>query len=86
MEGNAFWFKECNMHFFGIMAKVFKDWIDQFLKVFVDDINIHNNDWKDHLDHMKMVFERMWDVNLKLNLGKCCFGAKEITFLRHVVN
>jgi hypothetical protein len=68
------------------MEEDFKDWIDQFLKIFVDDVNIHNNVWKEHLDHLKMVLKRMWDANLKLNPGKCCFGAREIAFLRHVVN
>ncbi len=28
--------------FLTTMAKVFKDWNNQFLKVFVDDVNIHN--------------------------------------------
>ncbi len=28
------------------MAKMFKDWTDQFLKVFVDDVNIHSQTWK----------------------------------------
>jgi hypothetical protein len=26
------------------MAKVFKGWINQFLNIFVDDVNIHNSD------------------------------------------
>jgi hypothetical protein len=68
------------------MAKVFKGWINQFLKIFVDDINIHNSDWSDHLDHFRFVFEKLRCVNLKLNPGKCCFETKEITFLNHVVN
>jgi hypothetical protein len=54
--------------------------------MFVDDVNIHNSDWNDHLDHLRLVFQRLRFVNLKLNLGKCYFGAKEIIFLGHVVN
>jgi len=68
------------------MVDVFKDWTDQFLKIFVDDVNVHNNYWKDHLNHLRMFFDRLKLVNLKLNPGKCCFKAKEITFLGHVVN
>ncbi len=44
-------------------------WIDQFLKVFVDDVNIHNQTWEEHLTHLKDVFTRLWEVNLKLNPG-----------------
>jgi len=42
------------------------------LKGFVDDVNIHNQ-------------TRLQEVNLKLNLGKCSFGAQKIIFLGHVV-
>jgi hypothetical protein len=68
------------------MAEIFKGWIDQFLKIFVDEVNIHGSDWSDHLDHLRLVFERLRFVNLKLNLSKCCFGAMEIIFMIHVVN
>jgi hypothetical protein len=33
-----------------------------------------------------LVFEKLKVVNLKFNLGKCCFGEKEITFWGHVVD
>jgi hypothetical protein len=32
------------------------------------------------------VFQKLEKVNLKLNLGKCCFGSKNITLLGHVVD
>jgi hypothetical protein len=67
------------------MAEVFKDWTNQFLKVFVDDINIHSHTWEEHFKHLKVVLTRLQEVNLKLNPGKCCFGAQQIVFLRHVV-
>jgi hypothetical protein len=33
-----------------------------------------------------MVFSKLRSINLKLNPEKCCFGAKETTFLGHVVD
>jgi len=57
------------------MAKIFKDWKNKFIKVFVDDGNIHNLTWRDHLQHIRMVFHRLKKVHLKLNLNKCYFGA-----------
>jgi hypothetical protein len=33
-----------------------------------------------------MVFQRLKEVHLKLNLNKCCFGVQNITFLGHVVS
>jgi len=61
--------------FFKTMAKVFKDWTNQFLKVFVDDVNIHNQTWEEHLTHLKAIRTQLQEVNLKLILGKCSFGA-----------
>jgi hypothetical protein len=58
------------------MVEVFKDWTNQFLKVFVDDINIHSQTWEKHLTHLKVVLTQLREVNLKLNLGKCSFGAQ----------
>jgi hypothetical protein len=68
------------------MSKVFKDLGDKFLKVFVDDLNIHNESWEEHLQHLEAMFFKFKEVNLKLNPKKCCFVAKIITFLGHVVN
>jgi hypothetical protein len=68
------------------MAKVFKDWSSQFFKVFVDDVNIHNMNWTDHLQHVRMVLQKLKKVHLKLNPNKCYFGTQNITFLGHVVS
>jgi hypothetical protein len=67
-------------------VKVFKGWINQFLKIFVDEINIHSSDWSDHLDHLRLVFDILRYVKLKFNPGKCCFETRDITFVGHVVN
>jgi hypothetical protein len=68
------------------MSSVFKEMGDKFLKVFVDDLNIHNKNWEDHLRHLGVVLSRLREVNLKLNLSKCCFATESIVFLGHVVS
>jgi hypothetical protein len=59
---------------------------DKFLKVFVDDFNVHSENWEEHLQHLSIVFLKLKEVNLKLNSSKCCFTAKSITFMGHVVS
>jgi hypothetical protein len=68
------------------MSEVLKDLGDKFLKVFVDDFNIHSESWEEHFQHLDVVFFKLREVNLKLNPNKCCFAAKSITFLGHVVS
>jgi len=69
-----------------IMLVVFQKLGNKFLKIFVDDFNVHNENWEEHLQHLDVVFFKLREVNLKLNLSKCCFTTKSITFLGHVVS
>jgi hypothetical protein len=64
----------------------FKELGDKFLKIFVDDLNIHNKSWEEHLQHLDAVFLKLREVNLKLNPSKCYLVAKSITFLGYVVS
>jgi hypothetical protein len=68
------------------MYEVFKDLRDKFLNTFVDDLDIHNKNWEEHLTHLHEIFGRLKVVNLKLNPNKCCFVANNTTFIGHVVN
>jgi hypothetical protein len=81
-----FGLKNATSTFTKTMSLVFKELGDKFLKVFVDDLNVHSESWEDHLRHLEAVLSKLREVNLKLNLGKCCFAAKSITFLGHVVS
>jgi hypothetical protein len=81
-----FGLKYATITFFRTMVKVFKDWNNQFLKVLVDDVNIHNMNWTNHLQHVWTVLQRLRKVHLKLNPNKCCFGVQTITFLGHLVS
>jgi hypothetical protein len=68
------------------MSSVFEELGDKFLKVFVDDLNIHSKNWEDHLQHLGAVLSKLREVNLKLNPSKCCFAAESIVILGHVVS
>jgi len=81
-----FGFKNATSTFTRTMSEVFKDLGNMFLKVFVDDLNVHSDNWEDHLQHLEAVFSRLREVNLKLNPSKCCFATGSIVFLGHVVN
>jgi hypothetical protein len=46
-----FGFKNATSTFSRTMITIFFEWLQQFLEVFVDDLNIHNVSWEPHLDH-----------------------------------
>jgi len=81
-----FGLKNATSTFTRTMSEVFKDLGSKFLKVFVDDLNVHSESWGEHLQHLDAVLYKLREVNLKLNPSKCCFVAKTITFLGHVVS
>jgi hypothetical protein len=81
-----FGLKNATSTFTRTMSEVFKDLGNKFLKVFVDDLNVHSESWGEHLQHLNAVLCKLREVNLKLNPNKCCFAAKSITFLGHVVS
>jgi hypothetical protein len=81
-----FGLKNATSMFTRTMAEVIKDLGSKFLKVFVDDLNVHSKSWGEHLQHLDAVLCKLKEVNLKLNPNKCCFAAKTITFLGHVVS
>jgi hypothetical protein len=81
-----FGLKNATNTFTWTMSTIFKEFGDKFLKIFVDDLNVHSEDWAEHLQHLDTVFFKLREVNLKLNPNKCCFAAKSIIFLDHVVS
>jgi putative transposase len=78
--------KNATSTFTKTMSKVLKDLGSTFMKIFVDDLNVHNENWEEHLQHLGIIMYKLREVNLKLNPNKCCFAAKNITFLGHVVS
>ncbi len=68
------------------IQEVFGKYIDKFLKMFVDELNIYIMTWEEHLEHFSFMMLKLREVNLKLNLGKCEFTKTCVGILGHVVN
>ncbi len=81
-----FGMKNATSTFSKTMIEVFGIYLDKFLKFFVDDLNVHNIIWEEHLEHLCHVLLQLKEVNIKLNLGKCEFVNSNLRFLRHVVS
>jgi hypothetical protein len=64
------------------MTKVFGKYMDKFLKVFVDDLNIHNMTWEDHLHYLHFVMMKLREVNLKFNPNKHEFDKNKYWVFR----
>ena len=68
-----------------MMNLIFEDLLMRYIKVYLDDCNIHSQTFEKHLNHLEEVFNRLRKAGLKLKPSKCHFCQQEIKFLGHIV-
>jgi hypothetical protein len=49
--------------------------------IYIDDLLVRTKTHEDHLQVLEPVLQRLHSHNLKINLDKCLFGNKEVSFL-----
>lgn len=54
--------------------------------VYLDDILVFGRSFEEHLNRLKMVFDRIRSAGLKLGLPKCKFAMKEISYLGYFIS
>ncbi|GBC13386.2 retroviral-like aspartic protease 1 [Rhizophagus irregularis DAOM 181602=DAOM 197198] len=67
------------------MNKIFKEYLDKFMNVYIDDIIIYSKNWNEHLQHIKIVLEELRKTNMMLKLKKCEWAKKNVEYLGHIV-
>jgi hypothetical protein len=72
--------------FMNMMQNIFKDQLDNFVIVFLDDILIYSKNKHDHMKHVDVVLSLLRKNKLYAKQSKCEFFKKEISFLGHVIN
>ena len=68
------------------IQKVLSDLLHRCAMAFLDDIVIFSKTFEEHLEHLKLVLNRIRQYNLRLNRKKCKFLCEEIDYLGHKVN
>ena len=58
---------------------------NQFVSVYIDDVLIYSRTLPEHLEHLKLVIERIEQAGLKLKPSKCSFVREEVEYLGHVL-
>ena len=71
--------------FMSITNDVFRDYTDSFVMVYLDDILIYSNSWSEHLQHIKLVLNRLRKHKLYAKPSKCAFGVQEVEYLGFVL-
>ena len=56
-----------------------------FLFLYLDDVLVALPSDDGHREHLKLVFERLDEYGLRMNVSKSILGADEIEFLEHFI-
>jgi hypothetical protein len=62
----------------------FKEFIHQFLEVYMDECNVYNL-LKDHVEVLRLMLERCMQCHISLNIKECIFGTPFGILLGHIV-
>jgi hypothetical protein len=72
-------------HFMNLMNKVFMEYLDQFVVVFIEDILVYSQNEEAHENHLRLVLQKLRDNQLYAKFSKCDFFLKKVTFLGHII-
>jgi len=75
-----------SLEFMDLMNKVFRQYRDMFVIVFIDDILIYSRSEDEHIDHLRIVLQILKDQKLFAKFSKCEFWLRSVAFLGHIVS
>jgi len=67
------------------MNKIFREYIDDFMNVYIDDIVIYSKSFEEHLEHIEKVLKRLKEVNMMIKMKKCEWAKRNVEYLGHIV-
>lgn len=71
--------------FMNLMNKMFMEYLDKFVVVFIDDILIYSKTEEEHEQHLWLVLEKLREHQLYAEFSKCEFWLSKVKFLDHVI-
>jgi hypothetical protein len=72
--------------FMCLMNGVFREYLDKFVIVFLDDILIYSKSEEENEHHLRMVLQVLREHQLYAKLSKCSFYEKQIHYLGHIIS
>jgi ribonuclease HI len=73
------------VYFMYLMNKVFIEYLDKFVVVFIDDILVFSRSEEEHEEHLRLVLQKLREHQMYAKFSKCDFWLKEVSFLGHII-
>jgi transposase InsO family protein len=65
---------------------VLRDYLDDFVVVYLDDILIYSDTLEEHTEHVKRVLKKLEAAGISLKLEKCAFDQQKVSFLGFIIS
>jgi len=72
--------------FIDLMNRVFRQYIDTFMIVFINYILIYSRSEDDNINHLRIVLKFLKDNQIFTKFSKCEFWLRSVAFLGHIVS
>jgi hypothetical protein len=82
----SFGLTNARAYFMYLMNKIFMEYLDKFVVVFIGDILIFSKMEEEHEKHLRRVLEKLRSNQLCTKFSKCEFWLTEVAFLGHVIS
>ena len=69
-----------------LMKNIFREYLDKFVVVYLDDILVYSKNLKEHEEHVKLVLQKLRDARLCAKLEKCVFHQPKVEFLEYIIS
>jgi hypothetical protein len=73
-------------YFMYLMNKVFMEYLDKFVVVFIDDILVYSRSGEEHEEYLRLALQKLQENRLCTKLSKCEFWMKQVAFLGHIIS
>jgi hypothetical protein len=73
-------------YFMYLMNKVFMEYLDKYVMVFIDDILVYSRSEEEHEEHLHLALQKLRENRLYAKLSKCEFWMKQVAFLGHIIS
>ncbi|KAL0147695.1 hypothetical protein M9458_057004 [Cirrhinus mrigala] len=73
-------------YFQAFVNEVFRDMLNRWVIVYIDDILIFSNSYAEHIQHVRSVLQRLIEHRLYAKQEKCQFHQETIAFLGYIIS
>jgi hypothetical protein len=67
-----------SIYFMYLMNKVFMEYLDKFVVVFINDVLVYSRSEEEHEEHLRLALQKLRENRLYAKLSKCEFWMKQV--------